>query len=224
MYSPIHQVFLQPDPLRYVDGMNFYLYLRRNPVRFTDPTGTKTEPLPKPIGMKCCNKWLDEAKNDSTIQNAINAAKREGREVRVKNPITKGGRRIGTRVENENRPCLREIKCVDNCRDGINGYYHPESGTVVLCANKFRDATGEQTRFNQALHHELLHAESMCAEGLTDCEKCMIEEKRAYNLSGSCDNDKKCTGMAWDSCKEKEYCKGKAKESYAAPIGWPVKP
>jgi len=39
MYSPDQQVFMQPDPKRYVDGMNYYQYVSRNPVLYRDPMG-----------------------------------------------------------------------------------------------------------------------------------------------------------------------------------------
>ena len=42
IYSSDHQIFMQPDRMRYVDGMNYFLFLRRNPMRFFDPMGNET--------------------------------------------------------------------------------------------------------------------------------------------------------------------------------------
>lgn len=38
-YSPILGRFLQPDPAKYIDGMNLYAYCGNNPINFRDPYG-----------------------------------------------------------------------------------------------------------------------------------------------------------------------------------------
>jgi hypothetical protein len=35
--------FLQEDPIGYEDQTNLYLYVRSNPLRYTDPSGMKTK-------------------------------------------------------------------------------------------------------------------------------------------------------------------------------------
>jgi RHS repeat-associated protein len=39
-YSPTLGRFLQPDPIRYGDGLNFYAYVHNDPINGLDPTGT----------------------------------------------------------------------------------------------------------------------------------------------------------------------------------------
>ncbi|MFC1602278.1 RHS repeat-associated core domain-containing protein [Pseudomonadota bacterium] len=45
--------FLQRDPLGYLDGMNLYLYVRDNPLRYTDPSGNGTASARNNAESKC---------------------------------------------------------------------------------------------------------------------------------------------------------------------------
>ena len=58
MYHPRLGRFMQRDPLRYVDGMNLYQYVKSNPLRYSDPDGRR--PHEDQGASSCCNgEWYN---------------------------------------------------------------------------------------------------------------------------------------------------------------------
>lgn len=51
-YKPDHGRFISEDPVRFLAGQNFYLYVRNRPIALADPTGLKP-PIVCPPGVKC---------------------------------------------------------------------------------------------------------------------------------------------------------------------------
>ena len=93
-----------------------------------------------------------------------------------------------------------------------------------MCAKDLGSSIS-QASFNQILHHELIHAESICGWWKLGCRNCMIEEKRAYYKVGECSNDSDCTDRAWGSCKTSLSCSDLQddKSNYLG-VGWPPAP
>ncbi len=180
---------------QYADGMNLYAYVRSNPVTRVDPNGL--------ISKACCDKMLQEAKKDPVVWDWYH------------NKAGKATDALGIR-------CLGDVSCQDSCVGGPSARYNPVTRNVTMCADKL---SANQNWFNMILIHELTHAQSICGWWKLGCRNCMIEEKRAYYLSGECSDDNYCTSRAWDSCTLSLSCSSLLDnwQNYLG-VGWPPRP
>jgi hypothetical protein len=180
---------------RYSDGMNLYEYVKSNAVTNKDAFGK--------MSLACCNDMLTESFGKYEIARMV---------------VTASGSRDGLGI-----PCLRRVKCKESCMNDVSGGYNPISRNVSMCARGLGYVG--QGEFDQILIHELIHAMSVCGWWSPGCRNCMIEEKRAYFLSGMCTDDETCTQLAWGSCKASFSCFDLLNkwENYLG-VGWPVNP
>lgn len=175
-------------------GMNLYEYAGSAPVLDSDPYGLMTE--------EECKQFVQEMKTGGALFNLYWNVK-----------LAKGGP-----WPFHEKFCLDDVKC-KCCEVGWMGWYEPYSRDLTLCYNNLMD----EQEATEITYHELIHAYSICGKPISSCKQCMIEEKRAYYLSGSCHDKRSCTNMAWDSCCRGlgSPCFGKNKELYQD-VGWPV--
>jgi len=196
-YLPRLGRWINRDPIGEEADSNLYAFLANQPPAQIDPLGEMM--LNQVMSTSDCEQEVEKALRDPETKNLREQAK---------------GGKDGLGIA-----CLGKIRCIDCLWPGIGGGYDPFSRDVLLCKNRLSKGT-----IKQIVHHELVHAVSVCGLWKFGCENCMREEKRAYFLSGQCKTDKQCTDRAWCSCKSSLSCSDLLDKSdkYIG-IGWPPK-
>ncbi len=247
-YSPRLGRWLNRDPIGELGDRNFYRFAVNDPVSWLDvmgmmpwhtlslaPSSTPIPPQPphpqpptpqpsppQPLQPspapppQPCNR--PEADRIGISKDECKKAVKEA----LKDPRIKAlyKRAIGG-ADSLGIPCFREgnISCITCLWPWIGGGYNPVSRGIIVCRNRVSSGY-----IRELIHHELIHAISMCGWVKLGCKNCMIEEKRAYFMAGRCHTDLECSEKALDSCKARLACSVFAKHENYIGIGWPPRP
>jgi RHS repeat-associated protein len=189
-YQPSIGRWLSQDPMRFVDGMNLYLYVSACPTRLSDPSGMQQ--LPDPCTDRICKDcvaeyWKADSKDD--------ILKFIWKQLHRNNFQWKRG----CRPEIICCPGPDDEECAPCRRAGESGSLEIGTTKIVLCANSLRKFVdpfkGQCQHILEVLRHELTHLYDQCHRDAPDpnkCDQCICDERRAYIASRMCVN-----GSAW---------------------------
>jgi RHS repeat-associated protein len=178
-YDPALGRFLQRDPMGYADGPNLYVFVRNNPLAFSDPLGLESRPEFTPLSAKFGAEWAYRHPSGFTLtvpDNFDNDKIRAYKE-RIQNPADRGvGIRSGLdnlrsstddiRAEYETMADLAEVylRAKHGGRPPNVNLDHtvelqhiirtgaPGANTVRLKDHRFQDASLNKAQGSQGMH------------------------------------------------------------------------